>query len=206
MQINKIALPKKIDQKKKLLFDTMNKKFLLILASIGKYLKEHENKIEKIELDDKESENFLNKSVGSQGLNSEKIQNFNKLEEKKENFNTEKEEYEKIEKSENSEFEKIVGIKKSEDSEEEKIVVLFKDKMPNEESKIDFSRQNRKESDFSEAHKEKIIKKEPTLEIKIERSGSFTFQNKEINSKNNKITEINRIFGLKNVGNSCKKF
>lgn len=208
LNLKKLVITKNADQKKKLLFDTSNKKFIQILTIIAKNLKENSPKIENMEENKKERECDDN-SASFQDSNSEKMQNFNESKEKKENNIIEKEKHANIHQNpENSENEKKeqLEIKLIENSDEKKRDVVSNDKIQIEEFKVDLSeRENRKEIDFSENNNEKILKKNQSQEIKIERSGSFSFQSKEVNLKSNPIFESNDIFGLKNVGNSCNK-
>ena len=205
LNLKKLVIPKNADQNKKLLFDSSNKKFIQILTIIAKKLKENSPKIKNIEENEKERE-YENNSGIFQDSNSEKKQNFNESQEKKENKMIEKEEHAIHQNPENSENEKKeqLEIKLIENSDEKKKNVVSNDKIPIEEFKIDLSeRENRKEIDFVENNNETILKKNQSQDIKIERSGSFSFQSKEVNPKSNPIIESNYIFGLKNVGNSC---
>ena len=248
LNLRKVVITKNDNQKKKLLFDTSNKKFIQILAIIEKNLKEHSTKIENRKENEKERE-YDNNSGIFQDSNSEKKQNYKKSQEKKENNIIEKEEHaqnpensenEKKEsqgKKENNIIEKEEHAQKSQEKKENNIIekeehgqnpensenekkeldfefieksdekkrdVVSNDKIQIEEFKMDLSEmENRK--DFSENKNEKILKKNQSQEIKIERSGSFSFQSKEVNLKSNPIIESNYIFGLKNVGNTCNK-
>lgn len=204
LNLKKLVITKNADQKKKVLFDTSNKKFIQILAIIAQKLKENSEGIENRYENEKERENY-NNSAGCQYSDSEKKQNFNECQVKKENDLIEKEEQKNTEKFENEKKEQL-EIKLIENSGEKKRDVEPNDKIQIEEFKMDLTEnENKKEIEISENNHEKILKKNQSQEIKIERSGSFSVQSKEFNQKFNPIIESNHIFGLKNVGNSCNK-
>jgi hypothetical protein len=102
---------------------------------------------------------------------------------------------------------KIMNGEKQQEEEEKKENLTIINEKENEKEKEKFKifeTYNKKENNENDDVKDQNEKKESLELLKIERSSSFTFKSKQFEQKIQILETNDHIFGLKNVGNSCK--